>query len=362
LSVGNFPGFKAAIEVATSGDKICLPNIQARSLSYDQAEHVLILTGGDGVQLMDLRITLNRLARAWISGPDIQELSTGDFTLRPDGKNGSTITFTPQGGVILQASLPVAAVGATGTLIPMKTLLTQAFGSVPAGCASYALSAPMNQGLNESYWDQRAKGTPTNSAWLYDGQPITASMTVSASDLDRVSLYVGNSIIRTAYFTVPAAADSTGNATEYIQYNIWTVDPSVNAPETAYPAPDPNVPGSGSRFGQLDAADIVSSAYRYNAVYRGVLNWNNCNWISDNVTAGAGAVQPYDNASFDPANNVSGGFWRIVYRGSDVQEPVEEWATLTRPGDVVRMSRLGAVDGHTTTVVSTINPDASITV
>jgi hypothetical protein len=97
-------------------------------------------------------------------------------------------------------------------------------------------------------------------------------------------------------------------------------------------------------------------------VYRGVVNHNNCNWISDNVTARAGAVQPYDNASTDPVNHVSGGFWRIVYRGSHVQEPVEDWATLTRPGDVVRMSRLGAVDGHTTTVVGTINPDASITV
>jgi hypothetical protein len=73
-------------------------------------------------------------------------------------------------------------------------------------------------------------------------------------------------------------------------------------------------------------------------------------------------VQPYDNASADPETNVSGGFWRIVYRGSSVQEPVEDWFTLTRPGDVVRMHRLGILDGHTTTVVGTINPDASITV
>jgi len=158
------------------------------------------------------------------------------------------------------------------------------------------------------------------------------------------------------------AFDGAGNPTEYLQYNIWTVDPSVDAPETAYHTPDPNVPGSGRRFGRPDPSDIVSSAYRYNTVYSGVLNYNNCNWISDNVTAGAGAVQPYDNASTDPADNVSGGFWRIVYRGSDSPEPVRDWFTLTQPGDVVRMGHLDAHGMHTTTVIGTINPDGSIMV
>jgi len=253
-------------------------------------------------------------------------------------------------------------VGTTGTLIPMKTLLKQAFGMVPTGYASYSLSGPSTQGPYESYWEQPPKGTPTNSGWCYDGRPITGPMTVSASDLDRVSFYVGNRIDAAPLFTVSVATDDAGKPTEYIQYSVWTVNPSVCAPETAYDTPDPNLPGSAARFGRPDPGDIVSSAYRYNAIYRGVFNHNDCNWISDNVTAGAGAVQPWDNASSDPANNVSGGFWRVVYRGSDVQEPVEDWATLTQPGDVVRMSRLGVVDGHTTTVVSTINPDASITV
>jgi hypothetical protein len=362
LSLGNLPKFKAAIEVASCGDKIYLPNLQARSLSYDQAKHALVLIGDDGKQIGELRITLNSSGLYWISGPDIGKLRTADFTLRPDGKDGSTITFTPQGAVILRASLPMPAVGNTGTLIPMKTLLKQAFGMVPAGYASYSLSGPSTQGPNESYWEQRPKGTPTNSGWCYDGQPITGPMTISASDLDRVSFYVGNRIDGAPLFTVSVATDSAGKPEEYIQYSVWTVNPSVCAPETAYDTPDPNLPGSAARFGRPDPGDIVSSAYRYNAVYRGVVNHNNCNWISDNVTAGAGAVQPYDNASADPANNVSGGFWRIVYRGSDVQEPVEDWAKVTRPGDVVRMSRLGAVDGHTTTVVGTLNPDASIAV
>jgi hypothetical protein len=34
------------------------------------------------------------------------------------------------------------------------------------------------------------------------------------------------------------------------------------------------------------------------------------------LLAGAGAVQPKDNTSTDPADNVSGGFWRIVHHAA----------------------------------------------
>jgi hypothetical protein len=60
------------------------------------------------------------------------------------------------------------------------------------------------------------------------------------------------------------------------------------------------------------ASDIVASALRYNTVYNATINSNNCNWIADNVVAGAGAVMPFENASNDPADNQEGGFWRIV--------------------------------------------------
>jgi hypothetical protein len=214
----------------------------------------------------------------------------------------------------------------------------------------------------ESYWGQAPNGAPLNSAWYFDDQPIAEPQTVEKIELDRVALFVGTSIVRSAYFVVPVAKDDAGNVTEYVQYNIWTADPRVSAPQTAWSVADPNVPGSASRFGRLDPSDIVSSAYRYNTVFPGVFNHNNCNWISDNVTAGAGAVQPYDNYSTDPANNVSGGFWRIVYRGTDTPDPVRDWFELTLPGDVVRMGRLDATGCHTTTVIGTLNPDATITV
>ncbi len=157
-------------------------------------------------------------------------------------------------------------------------------------------------------------------------------------------------------------AESGGDISQYVRYNIWTVNPAVDAPETAYPVPDPAIPGSATRFGHVTPNDIVSSALRYNTVYNGVFNYNNCNWIADNLTAGAGAVMPFMNASTDPADNQEGGFWRIVYRGSDETDPPANWFPLTQPGDVVRMGHLDGGGQHTTTVIGTVNPDGTITV
>jgi hypothetical protein len=108
--------------------------------------------------------------------------------------------------------------------------------------------------------------------------------------------------------------------------------------------------------------DIVNSALLYNSVYNGVLNYNNCNWIADNLTAGAGAVMPFNDAWTDPTLNQEGGFWRIVYRGSDSPDPVADWYTLVQPGDVVRMGRIDGGGQHTTTVIGVGNPDGTITV
>lgn len=348
LKLSNLAGFKARVEVAERGDRIELANVQAQSVSYDSG--TLTLEGANGQPVGQLAVT------------DPNRFGAQDFTLSSDGQGGTRITYTPQGPVTLKESLPVAAVGATGALIPMKDLLIQAFGSIPTGYASYTLSAPLGNLNSDSYWQQPPNGTPKDSAWYYDGQPITQAMTVSASDLDHVTYYAGNNIYKTPSLTVPVATGADGTATEFIQYNVWTVDPSANAPETGSGPTSLVPPEPGSRFGQVNPSDIVDSAYRYNSVDPGVLNTDNCNWIADNLAAGAGAVMPYDDASTDPTQNVSGGFWRIVYRGSDSSSPVRDWSTLTQPGDVVRMGRLDENGEHTTTVVGTVNPDGSLPV
>jgi Ca2+-binding RTX toxin-like protein len=356
LTLANLASFQGQVQVAEAGDRIDLPNIQVSSLSYTSVQGstfgTLTLTGANGVSVGQLLV----------NDPNPAGASTADFTLGPDSGGGSLITYTPQGPKTLLEALPVPAVGTTGQVIPFATLLTGAFGGVPAGYSSYALSGEFGMFADESYWDQPPTGTPANSYWLLNGDVVTKDTTISADQIDEVEFVEGNSILRAAYFTVPTAVSASGAATEYTQYNMWTVDPSVNAPQTGYSTPDPNVPGSGSRFGAPDPSDIVASAYRYNSVYDQPYNTNNCNSISDNVTAGAGAVQPYVNYSTDPSQNQEAGFWRIVYRGSDTPNPVQNWFSLVQPGDVVRMGRLAQSGEHTTTIVGTVNPDGSIAV
>src|SRR5262249_45678739 len=152
-------------KVARGGNKIPPPNFQGQSLSFKKETQILVLKDVDGIPIGEIKIT------------HPGGYGNKRFTLKSGGK-GSTHTFTPQGAVTLTASLPAAAVGKTGALIPMKTLLTRAFGSVPAGYSSYTLSGPSRQMPDESYWEQpKLGGNPTNSGWYYDNEPITGPMT-----------------------------------------------------------------------------------------------------------------------------------------------------------------------------------------
>ena len=337
------------------GDRIELPNTQARSFTYQSGNFTI------GTLTLYAGETPGGTPLATLTVSDPAGNGARDFILSIDSQGGARVTYQPQGLVTVQESLPFAAVGTTGALIPFADLLTQAFGAVPTQYASYTLSGPFRQMPTESYWQQGPNGPPENSYWMIGGTPVTGPTVVSAGDIGNVSFYEGNSIVRTASFTVTNAVDASNQPAQNIDYNIWTVDPSVLAPQTGDARPVAGVPGSGTRFGRPDPADMVSSAYRYNTVYAGVLNTNNCNWIADNVAAGAGAVMPFDDDSTDPTDNVSGGFWRIVYRGSD-PDPVQDWGAIVQPGDVVRLQWLASGGPHTTTIVGTGNPDGTVTV
>ncbi|MEH3148571.1 MAG: calcium-binding protein [Methylobacterium frigidaeris] len=250
-------------------------------------------------------------------------------------------------------SLPTSVVGTPGSTITLAEMLRQSFGTAsPRGFGEYQLSIlnhdqPIGMwGDNEtSYWGFGRDAL--DSYWLLDGQKLTETTTVSADDIGRVTMFIGNSMMNTTAFSVPvSAADDPDQA--YRTYNVWTTQPVVKGAEFS--------------TGQIDAADIVASAVRFDGTYTHIPNVNNCNWIADNVAAAAGAVMPYLNHSNTPSDNVSGGFWRIVYRGDEVENPVSNWSTLTRPGDVVRMVWDGAADHHTTTVTGTINADGYLPV
>ena len=111
-------------------------------------------------------------------------------------------------------------------------------------------------------------------------------------------------------------------------------------------------------------SDVVAAAYRFSAFYGTPNNTSDCWNICSDVAAAAGAALPVLSGSFDPTQNVDGGFWRVAYRGSDHPGSVPPLHTLLQPGDIIRLQWLNgtpAAPGDSTTVLST-NPDGTITV
>jgi hypothetical protein len=154
-------------------------------------------------------------------------------------------------------------------------------------------------------------------------------------------------------FRLQVTPSATGTSAELITYDVCTVNPQVAA----------LVQASGAQPGHPTTADIITSAQSWNTIFPNIPNTNLCDWIADDVGAAAGAAMPEPNQLYDPSLNVSGGFWRIVYTGSSLQN----WSPLVQPGDVVRMQWFKQsspldISGHTTTVLGIGGPGGSITV
>lgn len=241
-----------------------------------------------------------------------------------------------------QDSLPTVVVGNAGDQIELADILRQSFGSSrPAGFSSYTLT-DLNQNLpnltgNEtetSYWATGAAAQ--DSYWLLDGQRVPSGQTIGADDINHVTMVIGNSMLNTTSFTV-STSGAQANLPLSRTYNVWTAQP--------------NVASSQIGNGDVTSNDMVASANLFNQLHYGLANQNNCNWIADDVAAAAGASMPYLNDADAPEQNVSGGFWRAVYRGDETAAAASNWSTLTQPGDVIRM--VWTIDGghHTTTVV-----------
>ncbi len=164
---------------------------------------------------------------------------------------------------------------------------------------------------------------------------------VQSTQINSAVLKAGNDIGALAFLTVPAGADT------YIDYWIATVDPRVMSPVAGKGAPTP--------------ADIVATARRFDTVFGHPLNDNDCQHIAAEVAAATGASLPIlaGAEGLNPAANKEAGFWRIVYRGSD-PNPVANWQTLVKPGDVVRMG--WSPSGEHTTTILEVNADGSIVV
>ena len=342
-----------------SGNRIDLTQIQAQSARYfrptsaSQPGHLKLYAGqnGQGAELATLDMELISAGNLGPLAFDQQDLSTSDFTVASDGHGGTLITYTPQNGIQLQQSLAAPIVATAGTVVSFASILQNAFGTSSPGFTSITLlpSQPFtNTSVDTGYWSA-PNITPT---WLVNGIPISGATQVT--DISTVSLVVGNQIINPASFQAVVTAPTSGPQSETITYSAWSVDPAIvnrlhNQGFGAIPTPDA----------------VVASAHAFADLYGVIPNTNLCNWIGDNVAAGAGAPMPLPDALLDPTSNVAGGFWRVHYRGSN-SSLITNWSGLVLPGDIVRMGwfkpETGAELGHTTTVLGAVGADGKITV
>src|SRR5262249_34885716 len=139
----------------------------------------------------------------------------------------------------------------------------------------------------------------------------------SVTDIADVWLKVGNQIADPAQFQVEATSGTTGRLAEDVTYSVWTVDPVITA----------GVANWVGRGGAPMPYAVQASAFNFAQAFGPIANNDLCNWIADNVGAGAGATLPPDNSSVDPSLNLPGGFWRIAYAATG-SSPVSNWSTL----------------------------------
>lgn len=355
LTLRNLPGFGGSLGFTElGGARIDLAGYQIQSVAVDATLHVLNLYSAPEQQ----GSLLGSIAIGSIDPESLDtvsfDLSTDDFALSSDGAGGTLLTYAPPNGIDLQQSLPSAIVASAGSIVTFASILQNSFGTSNPGFTSITLlptQAFTNTPIDFGYW-QPSNITPQ---WFLNGTEVTNSTTITASQIDQVTLLVGNQINNPAQFEALVTSAISGPNSERITYSAWSVDPRIvgsvrRAGFTGPPTPDA----------------IVASATAYDQVFGQILNTNLCNWIADNVAAGAGASMPLPNQLLDPMLNVEGGFWRIAYSGDGQATPVSNWGTLVKPGDIVRMGwfkpESGVESGHTTTVLAAVGASGGITV
>ncbi|CAH1670917.1 MULTISPECIES: DUF4214 domain-containing protein [unclassified Chelatococcus] len=343
LVVQDLASFKAVIAAFSSGNKIDLPELTANEFHFDSTTGIL--------QVEENGVVVGEMTFSGVSGPGKFELAplTGGGTLI-EGYVPSTVVPPEIAAPDLFPTLPIALRLTPGETITLEDALTQAFGSDFSGYKEFYIYYTGQEAWVEdrfSFWDPK---NPSMNEWLVNGTSIgsgDANLTrVTADQLSSVELKAGNVIGANATILVPIAYDDNGNAIEYASYKPIVVNPDLIPPPISGRAPTPD--------------DIVAMAKAYAKVYFNIPNTNDCFNIGKAIAASVGAALPDNAYNLDPSDNADGGFWRVVYRG-DEGEPVLDWSTLVKPGDIVRMA-WPAGGGHTTTVIKGVGSDGQILV
>ena len=181
------------------------------------------------------------------------------------------------------------------------------------------------------------ENTPANGTDLTDWE------TIGSSHFKDVTIDVGNNIAPNVYLQVQWADDGTSSGIGITYQQLWIETISQHfASAAAYDgAPTPD--------------RVVAMAEQFADYYAGFPNANDCHWIAMAIAGSAGATLSPMTGSTNPSENESGGFWRIVYRGSD-PNPTADWDTLVQH----RRYRAHGMEGRgspTTTVIAGLNAD-----
>ncbi len=342
-----------------AGARIYLEGIEAQSLNF--------VMGSDGRGVLNLyaettpsgqpiaHLTMEMVA-SQLEPLTTSSLSTADFVLGSDGHGGTLITYAPQGSTYLLASLPKPVIAAPNDVVALTSILQDSFGTPNTpfdGVWLFPSAAYENSKTDVGYWslDPSDQVTP---AWYIGTQRVDKPIYVT--DISNVTLHAGNQIDSPLSFQIGVTEALGGPAAEFITYNVWTVDPQIVSKLADY----------NFQVGAPPTAEtVVAAANAFIELYgQGTIpNTNLCDWIADNVAAGAGATMPFPNADLDPSLNKEGGFWRIAYQASG-EDPVSDWSNLVKPGDIVRMGwfspEAGRISGHTTTVLAALNSEGKI--
>src|SRR5262249_31112201 len=231
-----------------AGARIDLQGVNATSETVSRGVMTL-LSGGTAVGTLKVQgIHPDKLNPDKTADP-----TTDDFTLASDGRGGTLITYTPQGPTVVSSSIPAPIVAPTGSLVSLSSILGQSFGGAAPNFYSIQLVPPdnlVNTPTDQKYW--AAEDPP---AWYVNGVRIPSNYVVQPSD--NVQLLVGNNIGNHAVIQVQTTPTVTGDSGVYVDYNLWTVDPSVAT----------QVAASGGVAGQPTPQDVVNAAYALNALF-----------------------------------------------------------------------------------------------
>ncbi|WOH48860.1 calcium-binding protein [Bradyrhizobium sp. sBnM-33] len=251
----------------------------------------------------------------------------------------------------LRQAFPIALQGSVGTTLSLSSLVTQAFGDnagsiTGAWLGYYGIEAM--QAWNFSYVNP---ASPSISAWRLNGSPIPASTPssfnqtfVSSAQFATTDVQLGNMFDPQLYMTV--RIDNGAPDPVYIQY-VFTTDTAISSPVPVNRAPT--------------ATEIVAAARTFVAEHPGILNSNDCHWISMVIGGSVGATMSDASYSLVPTENLEGGFWRVAYRGTAATP--SNWLTLTKPGDIVRFDWADpAQPQHTTLITGQVQPDGGVLV